>query len=119
MSPSCDKTVRVVTNLRVKDESRCDAYCGLIRVTLELVKKTVLLGIKADDAHWAFNKYSVHHVGKMAIVAIRDILDDLDGMSDGGIMSKQTCGKIQGIISFLVHNVTTVRSTGMLDSLTV
>lgn len=119
MSLSCCKTVRAISSLRGGGfESQCDAYCGLI-VALELVKETVLLGVILDDANWAFDKYSVHHVGKLTIVAIGDKLDDHYGMSDGGIMSKQTCGKIKSIVSFQVCDIATVRSARMPDSLTV
>lgn len=58
-------------------------------------------------------------MGKVTIVAIGDILDDLYGMSDGGIMSKQTCGRINSLVSFLVCDITTVRSVRTPDLLTV
>lgn len=78
--------------LRRRINTHCDAYYGLIDLTLKLFKETVLLGVEAGDGKWAGDEYFVHHVREMAVVSLRDIPDDRDGVADGNVMAEEACG---------------------------
>lgn len=69
-------------------EIQCNAYDGLIHLTLNLLSQTEFLGVVTEDTKWAFNKEPVHHVGEVAVVALRNVFDDLDGVSDGIVMAR-------------------------------
>jgi hypothetical protein len=58
-------------------------------------------------------------MGEKAVVALRDFPDDLDGVSDGSVMAKEACKKMESIVSFLVCDIAMARPTGILDLLTV
>lgn len=48
----------------------------------------------------------------MAVISLRDILNDLDGVADGIVMAKEGCGKVESMVSFLVCDTTIAYSDG-------
>lgn len=74
-----------------KGKRQCSTHYGVIHLALNLLGEAVLLGIKTEHAKWASDKDSVHHVGELAVVSLRNILDDRDGVSDGNVMAKEAC----------------------------
>lgn len=82
---------QINTQFEEKGSSLRNTYRGLIHFLLNLVRKTVFLNVVTNDTKWAPDKNPVHHVGKLAVIALRNIFDDLDGMSDGSIMAKEAC----------------------------
>jgi hypothetical protein len=58
-------------------------------------------------------------MGENAVVALRDFIADLDGVSDGTVMSKEGCGKMDSIVSSLVCDMAMSHSPWILYLLTV
>lgn len=58
-------------------------------------------------------------MGEVAVISLCNILYDRDGVSDGSIMAKETCGGSESIVSFLALDVAMVCARGLQDLLTV